>query len=815
MARGKKNNILLYLILGLAAYLFFFTNIGRENVIEDNYLYYDDFNVPIAAGPTYESQAEGLTGDAYLLALKYNKVATFSPDSNPNICYNWLNPRNVPLQYCLDVTTTSCPIAEDGRYTTWCKYDYGVDRGGNAEQLWEVDNYDVKQYCAGGPGQPLQIIDGKLFLDDRSLGGQLARESCYKEGDGVILSGPSRKNKITSTKEFTTDDIKIRLKAMEYEVGYPPQRYPTEIYFGEFRIPLFDDIPWERIIVQHEADDQRRDWDGLLEIKRYDDLDLSKFVVLRDGIEIATGVQPGPAKISFQGRDMYIDYVKYQPYYSCEVDPSTEVVVRDKYDGGQTINIEDLTYTPTKFCPQDLGVLIFSDEGFTDEKGSITQKLAEGENLDIPSDQYWQIDYVTKYVTDMTERCGVGEAYDTFIRKCVSVAGQEIPTPTLLYCEQSSDCILPAKCDDAIVSCDNNQCNYASIQCTPEQIINEVLVEKTVVLKEPVIIEIKTDGNQFPVTTNAEKTSMQVAERAFYISKPRFLCGGSTDRGYNTDQTCYEADVTWGDFSFTIKGGEKYQTTYVDFEYQMTGRGVYYGNRTKTVDGEPQITFYNNTFREEEDWSNTVTVTAKGLLDIIDLNYQEAQELNGDGKLSLTIRNNLWDLDQSGYYLRVNKELRDIQTEFTPKKLPYDYGVNTERLDLPNDELGVYVVEIAPYIEFVPGEEFLFKQLSIGYYVATDLPGDEIAVAGCESDSDCYVGQCENKICYVTIRETTTDTVNTEGTGENALKGLTIGGDESDFSPITILVILAAVVGVILIYTEAKKKPKKRRRRKK
>jgi len=802
----------LWLLAILVVGAFFLMNTGREGVLEDNFIVYDDFNTVLAAGSVPDT--EGLSEWDKYMALGYGEILAYDTEAKCQNDYVYVQSKPISQDYhnrdsgCVFESDGTCFDSRNspGKFTVLCRQDHMPDRSGNqgAPHLWDVENYIVNSWrptYGTEPLEPLDLTGGKLLLRDQEV---------Y-----TLSNYPFpryRLNSITSTKEFTTEDIKISLYMKEFS---PREGWNNErdcVWFGDQQLPIWDNIPWTTLF----GGDQIREWEGVMEIKRYDDLDLSKYVFLRDGIEIATFVQPGPAKLKFQGW-LDIDSVTYSPYYSCEIDYENEVVVRDKFVGGQNINIEDLKYTPTKFCPQDLGVLIFSDEGFTDEKGSITQALAQGETLTVPTSQYWQIDYVTKYVNDMTERCGVGEAYDTEARQCVSVSSQQIPTPTLLYCEQESDCLLPQKCDDAIVSCVENQCNYASAICTPDEIINEVLVEKTIELETPVIVEIKTSGNQVAVTHNYELQQTKILGKQFISGTPTFLCGEGSGRddysGYNRQAGCYEVAINWGDFSGFVKNGETITLGNIaDIKYDMTARGVYNGTRTRVVDGEDVETEYRHQYVDPDDWASTFVIDVNNVFDVVEMNYEERQELNEGGDRTLTITNNLWDLPDSGYYISIDKDLRDVQSEFEAKPLSLPSGTTNVDIALPADELGVYVVKLVPFTPILGEQEYLSHQATAGYYVYKDLPNQPQST-GCTSDSDCYTGTCTNSICYVTVRQTDPGSAG-QSINANSVGDLFNSREESTGSPLTFVGTLWAVAIAAFIYFEVIKKRRKNKRRK-
>jgi hypothetical protein len=552
---------------------------------------------------------------------------------------------------------------------------------------------------------------------------------------------------VESTKQFSSEDIKIYVSSSSYTAGYCGSGYK---FGGAFVCYGGDCInPTET----GRATNNKGCWTysttspQMIEIKRYDDLDLKKYVWIINGKEHHTGLQES-ATVSFKGL-MHVDYVKYQPYFSCEIDYNTEVVVRDKFVVGSDIDIDSLTYTPLKFCPQDLGALIFSDKGLTDEKGSLTEALAQGKKILIRSDctglntddvkcveaAILQFDYITKYVTDMKEKCGVGEVYDTKAKSCVQIAGQQVSDKSLLICNSENDCIIPNNCPGTVAECKESQCEYVSDSCTKEQLINNILVQKTLNLDKPTIEKIN-DGSVL-ASFNAPKTVLGVP---FTIESIRPLsakpqCQVSDGYLSPTKEGCYAVAFEWGEYKFTIENGaSKELDDNFNVQFDMGGRGVFNGDHGDKI--------YNYEFvGSADDYQIQIKLTMKNLMSFSVSEYKERAVLNNDYSIKLNVDNNIFTVFDSGYNIKVKKDIRTVEDSMIVKA-SFRNGPAIYSIDLPTDELGIYQAEIIPYMQVFDNLVYSGDKLDISYYVEetqSSCRQTGCAIGECTSDGSCKV----------------------------------------------------------------------------
>jgi hypothetical protein len=546
---------------------------------------------------------------------------------------------------------------------------------------------------------------------------------------------------VVSKRKFSTEDIKISYKGSYSKVGCITQFVPS-ISYGNVVITKEDML--KTLSGNCDQSNCAYTGEGIIEIKRYDDLDLTKFVVLIDGVEIKTGINTQPESIIIKGGNLLIKEVKYEPYYSCNINYETEVVVRDKFNAGSSVSLKTLTYTPLKFCPQDLGVLIFSNEGLTDEKGSITEGIAQGQTLTVPANQYWQVDYVTKYVDNMNERCNkVGSVYDTTQKKCVDVVAQQVSTPKLLYCSNTEDCLIPNNCADATVNCVSNQCDYASTICSKEQIINYVEVIKTLEIQEPKIIVLKETNNNVIVNIMGKKN---IAGKEFIAGIPvaqKESPNCQVTRGEYLSPSrlgCYSTHIIWGEYNFDITNGEtKKLSDYLSITYTMEGRGAYNGekrfslldenNECYTTDSALNADYeFLNTCPGNTDYNNVFTFTFNNIFDIKVNNYKNIINLNSQDKIELSITNNIFNLQNSGYMFKSSQGMLDIFSATTDVPLNFNSGVNIYNVGVPTDTVGVYQLEITPYFYVTETQKYISdNKLVVGYYVSdSDITGTTI-----------------------------------------------------------------------------------------
>jgi len=628
-------------------------------------------------------------------------------------------------------------------YSSWCTLSSQV----------EIDNIGILNQ--------INVQNGKLNLINNG-----------------IFTCISKSATVTSRKLFSTEDIKFRVTAdVSKKSGAGGIYYKTvSISYGKFSIPLAENC------IRQSSDMLSCTIDDIIEIKRYDDLDLSKFVVLRNGIEVANGVNTQPEPLIFVSNgDLWIDEVKFQPYFSCAIDYNTEVVVRDRFSSNSQVNIDSLTYQALKFCPQDLGVLIFSDKGLTDEKGSITTSIAEGKTLTVPSGQYWQIDYITKYVTDMKEKCGLGYVYDTNLKKCVSQVFQQVDTNKLLYCDKDSDCILPSKCNDATVKCISNQCDYSSTVCTPEQIINYIEVIKTIDIIQPQIIIIPQSQNEYAFSVIDKVT---IAEKDFIVSEPVALKDKSeckVSRGEFLSPSklgCYKVHVIWEDFDFDILNGEtKILNDYVSVTWNMGGQGVFNGGdriskewlandngvyACRSLDSADNLDyqFIKKCFPYSVDYTNNFKISFTNIFDISIQGYKEKIKPSESNTITFNVDNKLWNLNSGKYYTKISKELIDVfsSTDFFNKVIPY--GKSSYSIPMDSSTLGIVNLETGLAFDIAPNIPYIDDKIySIGYYVTSDpeylnCKQTDCIVGECQSDGNCLVTQtniitydCRDKGC--------------------------------------------------------------------
>jgi hypothetical protein len=559
-------------------------------------------------------------------------------------------------------------------------------------------------------------------------------------------------SQVASNKLFSTEDIAIHYSysGTDCRTDGCSSNIPVgEIWLGDKQMPInynqFDDYS-SRDYTKHTKT-------GFLEIKRYDDLDLSKYKIFVDGIEQGEGQNINPVPLIFKGSIKITAPIQYSPYFSCSIDKDTEVLVRDTFAAGSQINIHTLTYTPTKFCPQDLGVMIFSSKGLTNELGSITQRLANGETITVPEGEYYIVQYITKYVTDMAERCGVGQAYNIKARTCEQQAFQQIDNAQLFACNVDSDCLLPPNCEDVSATCQSdNKCQYVSKVCTQQQISNYVEVMKTLALQAPVVEKVNSGSDK--VSFDGDAT---VAGLSFTSTVPKVLSDkcpvpqGSAVIG----KGCYETEVTWGDETFTIVDGEtKNISKYLSVTYHMTGVPAFYGVKSKRVYNycsptdtscsrcpSEQKTFnYEfvkataDTCNPTVDWKNSFEVSFSNVFDVAPLQYQDKIELNGNNQLKLGITNHIFGLTNSGDKLKISKGLTDLYTPAQDISLNLPEGNSYQYIDLPSDTLGIVTVEIVPYFWMMDNQQYIADdKLVLGYYV--------------QDTFDCHKDGCQYGIC--------------------------------------------------------------------
>lgn len=190
--------------------------------------------------------------------------------------------------------------------------------------------------------------------------------------------------------------------------------------------------------------------------------DDDKFVVLINGEPIKEIIiSEDTAFIKYYANPkarMRVEYLKSRAYFSCSVN-NDEVVIRDRFGEGSVFSKDDLAFDVTKFCPSDYPAVVRSylERGVkSDIKGTITFKLARGEYLTVPQFQAYEIQYITKYIDGMKERCDpLTEYYDTNLEKCMEQGFIFEPA-----CFIDSDCWIPSSCVGVTAQCIDGSCVY-------------------------------------------------------------------------------------------------------------------------------------------------------------------------------------------------------------------------------------------------------------------------------------------------------------------------------------------------------------------
>jgi len=137
--------------------------------------------------------------------------------------------------------------------------------------------------------------------------------------------------------------------------------------------------------------------------------------------------------------------LKARPYFNCEVE-NDEVVIKDSFvalpfecpegqicmaiDPSPTptdFTIQDLTYTPVKFCVESYPAIkrSFTEEGVrADIQGLITRALTRGETVTVQPDEMIEIYYIADYIEGMGERCAIDSAFDVNSGECTKIINE-------------------------------------------------------------------------------------------------------------------------------------------------------------------------------------------------------------------------------------------------------------------------------------------------------------------------------------------------------------------------------------------------------
>ena len=471
--------------------------------------------------------------------------------------------------------------------------------------------------------------------------------------------------------------------------------------------------------------------DSVLEIIQI--IGTNEYVIKVNGLVVATD-SSGDIYINVAG-GFSLEDIKYEIPFDCSIDPD-EVIVREFYAVGSTINLEDLTYAPTPnqaFCKDIAPIWIGKDGIENDDQGIIFSQIVYGEGYTVPPSitvgltefelSRVQFQYITPFVTGMDEACQgrLDMAIDAD-GNCITTVEQIAPTEVILQCVSDEDCFLPTwRCgEDLTVSCIENLCEYSQSECTPEQIINEVIVyEKVIELintKTTEIISIGTNQIQFNHNVNTDD-KIEFGDKTLYMYKPNYIEGcDSISAGYVNNPECFKVNVNFdGNIYNLISNKETKLNDHLSVVWMFNGRGVRY------QDGAEEE------FNNEEDWGNLFifTIDTDNIFDLIMPKDEPIQlELNSKKELVLTLIGNMANFENAGFIIGTDYRLLQQEEKKEIIKIPLLEGNNNYNINLETEQHGLVIYTITPYFEIIADKIYRFVDdttLQIPYEIKEEI----------------------------------------------------------------------------------------------
>ena len=445
----------------------------------------------------------------------------------------------------------------------------------------------------------------------------------------------------------------------------------------------------------------------------YQSLTSNNLIVIVNGVEKTVPyVDDADDKIKFitngrtstyggnvQGMTLGINEVKYRYFFNCEVETDEEAI-RDVFNEGTSFNIHDLTYAPTKFCLDSYPAVLRSfEEGGVraDIRGEITKALARGDTITVPAGSTLSIHYIADFQTGMTERCALGEAYDTQSNVCVSVI-DEAPDP-----------LQP----------------FVITQLVQEG-IDSVYFEKNLVIGDLSLTSTKPSFS----------CASEVGENDAFAPNPRSDCWGASIGGV----------------SFKI-GETKAYNAFLDIKLvSITAQYDASENKVLTTNAADWTASYLLTIKNK-DFFNIKPLTKAGQVVPLD------SAVNVEFELTNTLAS--FTTAQSGYrYVKTTDLITSQEALLANVAVPKGSATKASQ-DVDTSQLGQVAYTIRPFLLFGNKEIYDDKQLVYSYIVGDKEIFNVTCVSnGCVSGSTCNTatGVCETTIVQ-TITETITDTI--------------------------------------------------------
>lgn len=296
------------------------------------------------------------------------------------------------------------------RGVTWVEFDSGII---------DTARINIAPGCSS-EGNELRIVDGRLKsrcspqtwerpVNVQGLGGgifDLPRASDWYNADLIgrvsqnvevfksrkAVSG-TQADVIHFNKDFWGQDIRMPIMTA---------RDSMAISYGDFEHGNFITLDFfARSISAVPSTDTMSSVSGLFEVIVDPTTPTLHEVFWNDESVIVLDI-PSSNRVSLsvgnQGGDgVFIDRVNFEPPFGCTVLPG-ELLVKESFAGGQSIDLFSTRYPVMRFCEQNPVILVDQESQGSDTSLKPYKRLVAGEQVDIPSNQVWEVSYIMRNV---------------------------------------------------------------------------------------------------------------------------------------------------------------------------------------------------------------------------------------------------------------------------------------------------------------------------------------------------------------------------------------------------------------------------------
>ena len=311
-----------------------------------------------------------------------------------------------------------------------------------------------------------------------------------------------------------------------------------------------------------------------------------------DGFKVGLVCTGGGGRGGFRGS---IDFIGSKAEFECDINTEDEVWLTERYSS--RVNIDDLTYSPTKLCHEEHpATLRQAGEGEVKIYPNPYPDLNTGETIpdrELTADETLTIRYATTFVEGVIDPLPLNQEYVCTQRdennKCSNWIIQQIvePVQIIVPCGNDNNCPQPLKneCSGYFQGCQNNFCAYDdfisnSVVCKNEvaTIINEI--EK---IQERGVIDVGPSIFQFAVNHPSGSFNFGIEPFGATIDFTCSIPEGTITFPYpNPD--CYKATASFEGKNFDLKDEDIF---YIRDNIKVT---YYAGGHIKFVENEPITT---------------------------------------------------------------------------------------------------------------------------------------------------------------------------------------------------------------------------------